>query len=155
MNDNLAVNDDRIPLIIKNYKLELEIPVAMVRDLFQSAIEGGDPVTTKRKGGWCEGIYFKNKDFDGPIPEGPEGEPWYSLESVWQDPDLTIDVVEYHEETDKHTPHKITQRAILRGLMHLMVDFPKRFTQILEDEIDAPLADIFLQCVVFGEEKYA
>jgi phage-related tail fiber protein len=111
-----------------------------------SAIESGDPVTTASRGGWCAGINLCGK----------AGEPeWYAIGAFWES-NFLIEIVEVDDEATGHqTKHRVGRRHFREGLAIMARKFPGRFTQVLEQNTDAPCADIFLQCVLFGEEKYA
>lgn len=51
--------------------------------------------------------------------------------------------------------HYLTNKVIRAGLV-AMTSYPKRIGEIFDEEShDAPLADLFVQFCVFGEEKYA
>lgn len=60
------------------------------------------------------------------------------------------------EEMDKgKRRHNLTDRALKKGLRAFAAQAPKRFGDLMdEDRHDAPLADLFVQFCVFGEEKY-
>jgi hypothetical protein len=51
--------------------------------------------------------------------------------------------------------HTLDLEAIQRGLKVLADKFPHKFAELVNDESDGPLGDLFLQCCFFGEEKYA
>ena len=128
--------------------IKITIEAEKLVNLFSSAIEGGDPVTTASKGGWCAGIYNKKRKRSLDVY-------WYADAATFADGFL-FDVVEVDDETTGHkTTHRIHQGHVRHGLTVMATKFPRQFAQILGDNIDAPCADIFLQCVLFGEEKYA
>lgn len=132
-------------------QVKLEIPASAIANLMISAIESGDPVTNASKGGWCDGIYYRTKK-----AKPPKGELWYAKAAFYETKDFQIEVVEVDDEETGHTTgHIITRANLLAGLKTMATKFPDRFAQIIEDNTDAPCADVFLQCVVFGEEKYA
>jgi hypothetical protein len=126
--------------------LKHEISPERIADLFITAIESGDPVTTAARGGWCNGINLK-----GPLPDGN----WYADPKLYAGK-FTLEIIEVDDESTGHeTKHRVGRRAIEKGLAVMAKDFPKLFQWIVDDNVDASCADIFLQCVVFGEEKYA
>ncbi len=131
--------------------ITVEIKPAKLAELFSSAIEGGDPVTTARRGGWCEGIYMH-----GNRRAAIEGDaPWYTRAEAFTGP-FALKVVEVTDETQSTLKaHKISHVDVARGLMRMAEVFPDAFADVLKGAIDAPTADAFLQAVVFGEEKYA
>lgn len=134
-------------------EIKLEIPADRIAQLMCSAIEGGDPVTTARKGGWCEGIYLRGwwekhmKDLD---------EVWYADPKLYSSNEFTIEIVEVDDETTGHlTKHRRNAAEFAKGLAVMAKKFPRQFGQIMTDDIDAPCADAFLQSLLFGDEKYA
>lgn len=44
------------PTYAKPVSINLRIPLDRIAELFASAIDGGDPVTTAARGGWCDSI---------------------------------------------------------------------------------------------------
>ena len=145
-------------------KVTLEIPAGIIANLMCSAIESGDPVTTGARGGWCNGIYYHSKSADPPSGN------WYiDNPAIYESPKFQIEI---HEIADENTfdmeasdaknrksgalkIHTIRRKDLLKGLAVMARKFPHAFSQIIEDNTDAPCADAFLQSVVFGEEKYA
>lgn len=130
-------------------RIQVEIPTEQIARLIQTAIESGDPVTTASRGGWCDGIYWRSAD--QPPPDGL----WYAEKENFAGAfQLSV-----HEITDEKTgrkkKHVLTPAKMATGLSTMLTLFPTHFTRILDDDIDAPCADIFLQCCLFGEEKYA
>ncbi|MDH7796380.1 MULTISPECIES: hypothetical protein [unclassified Beijerinckia] len=127
--------------------VNLEISPATLSELFSSAIEGGDPVTTASRGGWCDGIYWRRRKH--------RGDYWYSEPETFAGA-ILIDVIEVDDEQTGHKmKHRLDERRIATGLKAMAERFPGRFAQIFDGNIDAPCADAFLQACVFGEEKYA
>lgn len=137
-------------------KIEIEIPPERVMQLFASAIEGGDPVTTASKGGWCNGIDLKAASFPlgGTVDLGAL---WWDTPEYFADGvALTIEVLEIDDETTGHvSEHTVTTPDIVRGLTVMAKQFPHLFAGVLDGDIDAACADVFLQSMLFGEERYA
>jgi hypothetical protein len=128
-------------------QITIDIPAEHIANMMVSAIESGDPVTSAAKGGWCRGIdNVSRKKFTGN---------WWYADAKYFTGRFAFDVAEYHEEDDTQTHHRINQTRVAAGLKIMAEKFPRQFSQIFKDDTDAPCADIFLQCVVFGEEKYA
>lgn len=142
----------------------LNIQADQIANLICSAIESGDPVTTASKGGWCNGIYYHTKS-----ATPPDGN-WYIDKPEWyESDDFKLEIHEVsdedkwkHDASDKEnirrgalTIHTIDREKILIGLTVMAERFPHSFALILQGNTDAPCADVFLQMVVFGEEKYA
>lgn len=135
-------------------QITLTIKPESIAVLMISAMESGDPVTTASKGGWCDGIYYHTKR--SKPPEALGNGLWYTAPEFYESPDFQIEVVEVDDETTGHrTGHIITRSNLLAGLKTLAEKFPHHFADLLTGNTDAATADIFLQAVVFGEEKYA
>lgn len=146
-------------------KIELEIPAEIIANMMTSAIESGDPVTTGIKGGWCDGIYWLNARHQRVTTRG---EPWYAEKTIYEGRFL-LEIAEIVDEAKFHPNkrqaanikagavvlHKVDARQFKRGFEIMARTFPDHFAQVMADNTDAPCADIFLQCVLFGEEKYA
>lgn len=133
---------------MKPFTVPIEITAQQIADLFESAIDGGDPVTTASRGGWCDGIYL--------MRNGKQTDDFPYFEAKTYERHFVLEIIEIDDETLNHkTAHKVDRSVIITGLQKMARQFPERFGQIVTDNIDAPCADIFLQCVLFGEEKYA
>lgn len=138
-------------------KISLDIPAATIASLMSSAIEGGDPVTTSAKGGWCAGIYLRGlwlKRF------AELDDVWYSDPKLYASDEFTVEVVEVIDESKRATGrnlkrHRCNAKSFAKGFAVMAKVFPHAFSQVLEDNMDAPCADAFLQAMLFGEEKYA
>lgn len=143
-------------------KIELEIPTDRIVQLMCSAMEGGDPVTTARKGGWCWGIYWHSRKAT------PPDCCWYADKAFW-DGQFRLQIMEVADEnlyergasdtanmkTGAFKLHAVTDKHFVKGLGVMAEKFPHQFGQIMTDDIDAPCADAFLQSMLFGDEKYA
>jgi len=122
-------------------KIEIEIPADRIANMMVSAIESGDPVTR----GWI-----------ADIRTDPKAEPlWYANPEFYAGTFL-IEIDEFDEDTGKLVKtHLVGDLAFAAGLKVMANKYPGSFGQIMRDDTDAPCADVFLQCVCFGEEKYA
>jgi hypothetical protein len=89
---------------------------------------GSDPVTR----GWCIGYYPKRRTFHEILDEN-------------------------QEVSRKNTKiHILTDTKIRMGLQALADKYPHHLENIFDlDKQDAAAADLFIQCCLFGEEKYA
>jgi len=126
----------------KPFSVILTIPADRIANMMISFVESGDPVTHASKGGWCAGISLKFHTF--PL--------WYASPETWSN-DFTVAVDEVGD--GKIKTHFIRRADLVRGLAILAEKYPDHFAMILRDDTDAPCADLFVQCVLFGEEKYA
>lgn len=55
---------------------------------------------------------------------------------------------------DDHTPYSISWNTIQTGLKIMQRDYPRHWADLINDNMDADTADVFLQCVCFGEIVY-
>lgn len=121
-------------------KIEIEIRPDQIATMMVSAIESGDPVTQ----GWCIDIRT----------EGGKAL-WYADPDFYKGTFL-MEIVEYDEDTGNEVKtHLVGDFAFAAGLKAMAERYPRQFGQIMRNDTDAPCADLFLQCVCFGEEKYA
>lgn len=142
-------------------RIDLTVPAETIACMMVSAIESGDPVTH----GWCEGIYLLNK---AEKRVTTFSEPWYADAERFELPFI----LEIEEITDENlynpeasvaqnrksgalVKHRVTEASFKKGFEIMAYKFPKQFGQVMTQNTDTPCADIFLQCVLFGEEKYA
>lgn len=133
-------------------QIHFDIHPDTIAALFSAAIEGGDPVTTAARGGWCAGIFWKSYRHKQP-DQGVT--PWYEVAKTWEGHFL-IEIVEVDDERTGHkTRHKISEAGVRLGLETMAREYPSRFGSVLSGDIDAACADVFLQCMLFGREKYA
>jgi hypothetical protein len=136
------------PAAPKPFQITLAVPADRIINMMISAIDSGDPVTSAHKGGWCAGIGYVGK-----FKETTEN--WYA-DPAFYARSFKLEIIEVDDETTGHqTKHYVTRADMVRGLGIMAQKFPHIFRQIIEDDTDAPCADIFLQCILFGEEKYA
>jgi hypothetical protein len=89
-----------------------------------------------------------------------KGYPWYSI-PAYVDGDFAFEVTyddPNAEEDDDGNPGQKTmtlKRAdIERGLEVLASKYPKHFADLMDENDDALTADLYMQCIVFGEEVY-
>lgn len=128
--------------------IELEITSDRIANMMISFVESGDPVTCARKGGWCVSVGNKSR-------KAVAGDWWYADPKYFTG-SFKFEVVELDNETTGHeTKHLVGPADMIRGLTVMAAKFPYIFKQVLQDDTDAPCADIFMQCILFGEEKYA
>jgi hypothetical protein len=137
-------------------QITLEITPEQIADLMTTFIESGDPVSTASRGGWCDGVEYVS----GWVSRKKDADPWYNQKELYAGGDgeyyFTIKVREIDDETTGHkTIHTVNLNDMGRGLQVMAKKYSHLFQQILADDVDAAVADIFVQCILFGEEKYA
>jgi hypothetical protein len=151
---------------VQTISVPTDITYRRIADLFVTAVESGDPVTTASKGGWCYGLYWQTKS-----AEPPDGNtPWYDQPALYERPDFQIEVWEVADENAYRRGagdeaniksgalkvHAIRREQIAAGLQKLATSkHAHHFADIVNENDDAATADIFLQFVCFGEERYA
>jgi hypothetical protein len=146
---------------------KFEVTPQMIADQMTTLMESGDPVTSARRGGWCYGVYWRER---GVQPPAQLTDPWYADASIYGDPETVIAVHEVADETkwdqdadDKEllktgalVIHKVGLKEIQEGLQKLASGkYAHHFRDIVEENGDAATADIMWQFILFGEEKYA
>lgn len=64
-----------------------------------------------------------------------------------------------HEITDygdhPSVPHQVTPAIMLKGTQIMAEKYPRHFADIMNETGDANTADLWMQCILFGEETYA
>lgn len=129
-------------------KIAVDISSERIASLMVSAIESGDPVTTAEKGGWCSSIML----IEG---TGLADSLWYANPELYERP-FVIEITEVDDEKTGHTvKHRVDPAKMAAGLSVMADRFGAQFGEILTDQADAATADIFLQSILFGEERYA
>lgn len=106
----------------------LTVPARTIFNLLEHF--GPDPVTR----GWCHEADFSNQSH------------------LW-----VVEVLDESKEPTKGNlkRHRLTSKALAAGLQAMAGMYPQRVGDVLDDDQhDAPLADLFVQCCLFGEEKY-
>lgn len=129
-------------------EVRVTVPCTTIANLMCSFVESGDPVTR----GWCGGIFHRDED-----AEPPPGAWYYENPVMYELADLALKVVETggDDDEDKHVVHHVDVRRMRKGFRILAEKFPSRFGQVLTGDTDREIADLWMQCVLFGEERYA
>lgn len=131
-------------------QITVNVKLETIRDLFVSAIESDDPVTTASRGGWCAGFYWRTKESEPPRGLWYNDKPGWYGSSAFQ---MQIDEVS-DERKGTIKSHIIRGRHLRAGLAALAVHHPGAFANVLKGETDAADADSFAQCVTFGKLVY-
>lgn len=132
--------------------ITISIPSERIADLLSTAIECGDPVTQ----GWCGGVKLKSYTANR-FPIDTKGT-WYETPELFEDKNLELIVTEFTDESvEDGAPkdHSIGLDQINRGFVLMAEKYGRHLADILTENSDAATADIFLQLVVLGEERYA
>jgi len=133
------------------FQVTQELAGERVANLFVSFVEGSySPWLAKVAK--LAGTYTK--------PEDEKGYPWYSHGAFFEAEDFSIEFRYYAAEQDdwdneKPKGRKVVGRAeVLAGLQALATKYPRHMSDILNENDDALTADLFAQCIIFGEEIY-
>jgi hypothetical protein len=80
--------------------------------------------------------------------------PWYADETFYAEPDFAIQIVHDGEIDATPTSKNIARVDFDRGMDVMQEKYPQHWADIINESDDANTADVFLQCVVFGEVIY-
>lgn len=114
-----------------------------IANLMITAFEGGATWAEKARCTRCTISLSSMGKGDGP---------WYANPGLYEDDQMRI-TVWYHDGMDSQSK-ELDRAAILAGLKVMEADYPAHFDDVVQDNHDAITADVFLQCVVFGEMVY-
>ena len=118
-----------------------EIPSQRVADLVITAVEGGCNY-------WCNGLFLKKHN--AKLTDGN----WYADPKLYDESFILECLETVDERTGETKSHLIGPGEFSRGFDVMARDFPKAFEDFMSENDDAETADIFMQCVVFGELIY-
>jgi hypothetical protein len=129
-------------------KIVINLPPQRFADLLCSFVEGNDPVSQ-----WCTDVALKSSV--GATP-GIDRH-WYAEGKTFEGT-FVFQVTELVDErSGELKEHLISQDDVLKGFEKIAAneDYAHHFGNLLSDNEDAATADIIMQFIVFGEEKYA
>lgn len=125
--------------------IQIEISSRRIADMFVGAVEHNDMTAA-----WCRGFFFKNEETEPPAGKG--GTPWYDDPTTYDDPKLSIQVLE--DDGAQVIKHQVDQKTLAAGLILMAQDYPDHFADFMKENDDGITHDVFLQCVALGEVKY-
>ena len=142
-------------------KFEVEVTRKRIGDLFTTCMESGYTP-------WVRGAEIaRGTSFEAHAAyetgnrthhaEGGKGLVWWGHEGVWESEGLTVELRYDREEDDEGAGRgKVHLRMadFLRGLSVMAKEAPSSLGMILNDDMDGPSADAWLQCAVFGRLVY-
>ena len=124
-------------------RITLEVSGRKIADQMVAAIEGGSAY-------WCRSIRLKQK-----APGISLRDCWYDTPELYDDRHTQIEVVEHEPSKEgRDGRHRFGKAQVAKGLRIMAEKYPQQFGYLIGEEGDADTADIFLQCVVFGEVVY-
>lgn len=128
-------------------KVETEISDDQISALLCTAFEGGSNYWyTQLDHDLPEGIPFA--DFCEGGKRQPEGGYWHWSQLIPLVEGCALTLV---DQEDGET-HRITRKDIEAGLKIFAEKYPQHFTDWINENDDAITGDVFLRCVVFGED---
>lgn len=124
----------------------VEVPFERITNCITGAIEGGS-------GYWCEEfVPAANSEISDRYITSDTI--WYNEEAFWTSggkATLTFD-----PPTNDHSgTQTIGTDDLVKGLNVLAAKYPRHFGDLMQERDDASTHDLFLQCVLFGEEVFA
>jgi hypothetical protein len=128
--------------------------IQTIRDLLVTALEGGSNywyTIDHKKNVYPAGTSFK--DFkEGGKMQIP-GNYYHWSELLPTIPGGAIMITDKTEEGEQKS-YRLDLPALQKGLSVVKHKYPKRYKEIMEDNMDAEDGDVFLQSAVFGEVIY-
>ena len=142
---------------MNNIKLDnIYVPYDKVCNLLRSAVESG---RTFGCGYWCYVDRERSVRPPGGVDlnilgEYEDEETWYCQWALFEGGSICVE--EHDEGYGSRDPvfHSLTLEKIKSGLSLMANQYPKKFAEVMCDEIDGPLGEEFLQLCVLGELKY-
>lgn len=125
------------------YTVAKKITGQTISDQLITAFEGGSNY-------WAQGAYLQSADVM------PTERPWYSCPIVF-DGDFIFEL--HYDDPDQEEGagkgrKTIGQKEVAAGLQIFADKYPAAFAEMIAEEGDASTADLFLQCIVFGDAIY-
>lgn len=121
----------------------IEVPAQRIADLMITAIEGGI-------GYWASAVKLVSAG-GAEVKE----KPWYADPTLYEDPDMSLVVVEDEASTAGASPrHVIGRKELLNGLAIMQAKYPAAFADFMTENEDAETADMWLQCAALGDVVY-
>lgn len=116
----------------------LNIPIERIADLVVTAVEGGST-------DWLKDLHLKSLGGVLPPSEPSDTQTWYARVPVYADPDAEI------VAQTKLGIAFLKRSEWEKGLLVFASEYTEHFADFLSDNEDATTADVFMQCVIFGE----
>jgi hypothetical protein len=124
-----------------------EVPWSTITNCITGAIEGGS-------GYWCE-VFAPSADCEIMVDRyRTSGLIWYDEVTYWAGGGKAT--LKFDPPTDDHPGEQtIGKDELAKGLNVMATKYPKHFGDLVQENDDAGTHDLFLQCVLFGEEVFA
>lgn len=90
--------------------------------------------------------------FDNPN-DAPMGRPLY-IDCPFKDEEFALLVTELEDDGSTIDRHRLDRKAIQRGLDLMAKNYPRHFTDLMEENDDTETADVFIQLALLGEIVY-
>lgn len=128
----------------------IAVPNEKIRDVLSCAFESGGVNYWMRRGKEV-GKREAKRDLERDLTAKSSACCWLPLSEFG-----AVGCLEVDEDTGVETLHVLDLAAIRRGLAVMIEKYPRRFADILDgDDCDMHTGDLFVQCCLFGDEKYA
>lgn len=127
----------------------VNVPNESIRHVLSSAFDSGGVRNWMQIGGE-HGRKEARKDLPRSLTYKWSSYTWIPLSEFG-----SVCCIEVDETTAEETRHTLDLAAIRRGLKVLAEKYPHQFADMIKDSGDMHTGDLFVQCCLFGEEKYA
>lgn len=135
-------SDIPVPVTV-NVKLDA------VTNLIVSALEGGSSYWLRQYGY----LHGDGREIDGGRVDGYEG-PAYSVGEFWADGNRVRFTYDNPGEGEDLLTKDVGLAEIISGLNTMASKYGSHFSDVMTENDDAITADVFIQCVIFGEIIY-
>lgn len=128
-------------------KCEIDVPLERITNCITGAIEGGSSY-------WCNTFVPLPASADIVADIRAKGGVWYDEAEFWERGGGAH--LEFDKPTEDSTGEaNIGLQQLQNGLNILAAKYGRHFGDLLNENDDANTHDLFLQCVLFGEEVFA
>jgi hypothetical protein len=66
----------------------------------------------------------------------------------------SIEILDFEDVSGKEKAHVLNKKKICKGIQVMSEKYPSHFGDLISKDFDGNTADVFLQCVIFGEVIY-
>lgn len=140
--------DSPLPLPVEEggaFAVKLSVEPATIMSLFVSALEGGS------------NYWLRDMKYKGTVKPEEEGVVWWGSANVYAAPNFSAQAV--FDDPKKEEGNGKGRKTIFRddlehGLTVMAQKYPSHFGDMLAENDDANTADVFMQCVLFGDVIY-
>lgn len=124
--------------------ITINIDKARIYDLLITGIEGGSDYWAQIEGDYAQAIRDAEK---------PGVRSAFGLIDLRDGSEVWEGGMGEHDE-ERRPPMGLNDAFLMNGLKVMAKEYPKHFSDFLEENEDAITGDVFMQCVYFGEVIY-